>query len=151
MKKAALFLLGTAGLGALWYGEGRRFYCVGNAQCLTVWKTFGNTCYLVPGHYYGLLPPTDNYIATTNTGDFTAYFSPVLPATAVFKLSEPGRVINRTPNVFRWVAYETRAKTYDRLFFAKNATKANDLQPTTFLIEANLLEGYATGKDGKHL
>jgi hypothetical protein len=35
--------------------------------------------------------------------------------------------------------------------FANKATRANDLQPDAFLLEANLWKGYATGKQRQHL
>lgn len=70
MKKSIkmLFLILLFGL-PIWYGETRSFECSDKGKCVTVWKTYGNTCYVIPGKYYGLLAPSsgENYIKTVNT------------------------------------------------------------------------------------
>jgi hypothetical protein len=109
----------------------------------------------VPGHYYGLLPPTDNYILTTNQAYVTAYFSSALPATLVFKLEDrpwhAWHVVNRIPRVYRLLAYETNDQAFDSLFYIKNAKLHRDLQPNAFFIDVDIKEQYAIEKDGKHL
>lgn len=32
----------------------------------TIWCRYGNNCYIVPGKYYGVFPPSNNYIKTVN-------------------------------------------------------------------------------------
>jgi hypothetical protein len=33
---------------------------------LTIWQRIGNNCYIIPGKYYGIVPPSSNYIKTVN-------------------------------------------------------------------------------------
>lgn len=49
----------------------RSFYCLSNNKCVTVWKRLGNKCYVIPGKYYGILKPTDDYVKTANTNSIT--------------------------------------------------------------------------------
>jgi hypothetical protein len=54
----------------IWYGESRKFFCLNNSKCVTVWKTYNNVCYIVPGKYYGLIKPSSrSYIKTTNVNN----------------------------------------------------------------------------------
>lgn len=73
MKK---FLIGIAVvlLLSVLYTQKRDFYCIDNGKYITVWKTINNTCYIVLGHYYGLLKPSKNYIETTNTNALTILY-----------------------------------------------------------------------------
>ena len=53
---------------SVWFDQSRSFYCLSESKCVTLWKRLGNKCYIVPGKYYGIFKPSDNYIKTTNTG-----------------------------------------------------------------------------------
>lgn len=59
----------------LWFDQTRSFYCVGNNRCITVWKRVGGTCYIIPGKYYGILRPSQDYIKTTNDNAITILFA----------------------------------------------------------------------------
>jgi hypothetical protein len=49
------------------YGESRKFFYLEDGRCITVWKTYNNICYVLPGKYYGLIKPSvHNYIKTNN-------------------------------------------------------------------------------------
>lgn len=50
----------------LWMGQRRTFLCIGEGRCVTVWKTYGNKCYLIPGKYYGLIEPMRSHATTSN-------------------------------------------------------------------------------------
>ncbi|OUJ70292.1 hypothetical protein [Hymenobacter crusticola] len=65
-----LFLL----LAIVWFGESRSFYYVASGRCVTLWKTYGGTCYIIPGRYYGLWKPVDNYINAQNTALMVSVF-----------------------------------------------------------------------------
>jgi len=67
MKKKIVLSLFAILLTIVWIGESRSFFCIGDGMCVTVWKTYGGTCYVVPGKYYGLTKPVSrNHIRTTN-------------------------------------------------------------------------------------
>jgi hypothetical protein len=44
----------------------RSFYCLSEGKCVTVWKRYGDKCYIVLDKYNGIFKPTDNYIKTSN-------------------------------------------------------------------------------------
>ena len=69
MKKKLIILLTLIAILFIYYGEERNFYCLSEGKCVTVWKTYGNTCYIIPYKYYGLYKPSGNYMITTNTND----------------------------------------------------------------------------------
>jgi len=43
----------------------RSFYCISEDKCITLWKRNGY-CYIIPGKYYGIFSPKDNYVKTDN-------------------------------------------------------------------------------------
>jgi hypothetical protein len=47
--------------------QNRSFYCLSEGKCVTVWKRYGDKCYIILDKYNGIFKPTDNYIKTTNT------------------------------------------------------------------------------------
>lgn len=56
-------------LGALtiYIKQSRDFYYLSDNKYITVWKRIGGVCYVIPGKYYGITKPSDNFIETTNT------------------------------------------------------------------------------------
>jgi hypothetical protein len=36
------------------------------SKVITLWERFGNDCYIIPGRYFGILPPKKNYIKTVS-------------------------------------------------------------------------------------
>ena len=68
-----------------WYGESRSFYCLDNGKCITVWKTYNNVCYIIPGKYFGILKPSKNVIESSNNNNLTIYFTSELPDAFVYK------------------------------------------------------------------
>ena len=149
MKKVALLVTILAAL-LFWFGESRHFYCLNN-RCLTVWKTFNNICYIIPGKYYGLVKPSDNFIATTNTNNLTIYFTGQLPKTFFIKGDEKIKIYNTDKTRFVLLDYEGQSQTFDSILYNKNATKFNDLKENASLIEIFVKENYATDKSGKKL
>ena len=47
------------------------FYNNSHKVCFTVWKRWGGQCYIIPGAYYSLFTPTENYIKTWNGNGVT--------------------------------------------------------------------------------
>jgi hypothetical protein len=37
-----------------------------NSKHFTIWRRTGNKCYIIPGRYFGIFPPKENYIKTVN-------------------------------------------------------------------------------------
>lgn len=53
------------------FDQSRSIYCLAESKCVTVWKRLGNKCYIIPGKYYGIFKPSDNFVFTTNTNAIT--------------------------------------------------------------------------------
>jgi hypothetical protein len=62
--KVFITLVGIIGLLFVWNEQSRSFFKATNGEYVTMWKRWGGTCYLIPGKYYGITKPTDNYIET---------------------------------------------------------------------------------------
>jgi len=50
----------------VYWNQSRSFYCLSEERCVTVWKRIGGYCYIIPGKYYGIFEPKDNYVKTDN-------------------------------------------------------------------------------------
>ena len=68
-KKLYLLILLIAVLLTSYYYTGyRRFFISDRTgeKHITVWTSFNNRCYVIPGKYYSPFKPSDNYIETVN-------------------------------------------------------------------------------------
>ncbi|HEY8398213.1 MAG TPA: hypothetical protein VIK80_09745 [Flavihumibacter sp.] len=117
MKKVILFVVILIGVLLLWYGESRKFICLNNGTCITVWKTFGNTCYIIPGKYYGITSPSVDHIRTTNTTLIDLYFSKSLPNTVIYRSTDSAVVKNAHPEVLVFADYISDMNRYQDLLF----------------------------------
>jgi hypothetical protein len=88
MKKMILFFFIVILLLFGWYGESRKFFCLEDGKCITVWKTYNNVCYVIPGKYYGLWAPSNNFIKTSNLNELTIFFTDELPNTLIVQSRE---------------------------------------------------------------
>ena len=149
MKKRYLFLCFLVGL-AIWYGESRKFFCLGGGRCVTVWKTYNNVCYIIPGRYYGIVRPSDTYIQAANTTLLTIYFSPELPRAFVFQSWLPLKVIN-AHHEFEFYNYYEDTSRFLKMLYLPNAQKRGDMRPGAGLMDIDVHENYATNKDDKLL
>lgn len=72
MVKVSLKIIGSILLLIVvllvWFDQSRSYVGLSEDKYVTVWKRLGNKCYIIPGKYYGIFKPSDNYIKTTNTG-----------------------------------------------------------------------------------
>lgn len=144
---AVLFLL--LGLIAIWYGESRKFFCLKDGQCVTVWKTYGNTCYIVPGRYYGLIGPFKNFIKSTNTNAITFFLTEKMPNTWIFKSEQ--RLDTVSSETTSMLDYSSNAKKFDEILYKPNAERHNDVKNDVTIIEIDIRENYAIDKTGKKL
>jgi len=149
MKKSLFFTIVIFGVLILLYGEWRSIYCIGNNRCVTVWKTFGDVCYIIPGKYYGLMRPANTCLKSTNDNNITLYFSADLPNTIIYQSDQEVFVENenRAELLFRNY-YEDEGKT-KTLLYLPNATRQKDVKPNVDFISLGILDNYARGKDGR--
>jgi hypothetical protein len=150
MKKLFLYTIITLAVLSFWFGESRHFYCLDN-RCITVWKTFNDVCYIVPGKYYGLLKPSGSFIRTTNTNLLSIFFSKQMPKTLFVKNEYEIKIFKGEVDGWVFVDYNGSQPKYDSLFYKPNAKKFNDLKAEADFIELNVQENYAFNKNGKRL
>jgi hypothetical protein len=136
------------------FDQSRTFYCLSENQCVTVWKRLGNKCYIIPGKYYWIASPSDNYIETSNTQYLTLYFSDKLPKKIVVRnqgnsSGKDGYKIKSHANE-DWELLEY-SERYRLILYHTLARKFNDVQFTTNYMNLYIEESYCTDKSGRKL
>lgn len=151
MKKGLLFFIIVFLIAIIWFGESRSFYCLGNGNCVTIWKTYNNRSYIIPGRYYGLFRPSDQYIQSSNTNEIIIFFSEELPAAFVFHSSEDVKVYNGKKTQFTFYDYTTDTTRFNKIFYPPDALKFTDLKKDAGIMFVNIHENYAEDRSGKNL
>jgi len=158
--KLGKLLLKTGGIITLlfvvlliWLDQSRTFYGLSEDIWITVWKRLGNKCYVIPGKYYSVLNPSDNYIKTSNRQSLTLFYSNKLSKTVLIRNEgeSTGRiggykVINHQLNDYKILSY---CSEYDKVLYKPDAYYFRDVKGTTEYIKLNIHENYATDKRGK--
>lgn len=135
----------------IWQGEARKFYCLGTGQCVTVWKTYNNVCYVIPGKYDGLIKPADNYLQTTNRTLLTLYFAKELPRAVIVQCLDGVAINNRDSGAPAFYRYETDTGRFLKLLYPPDSKKRSEMKQGAGLMDIDIHEGYALDKDGKGL
>jgi hypothetical protein len=135
--------------------EYRDFYCLNATEQVTVWRWFKGKVYIIPGRYYGLLPPTSYYIESPEANDVTIFFADALPHTLVVRTDRATLHLNTpdtsTEKLFNIRPYSQATTYYERLFYQPHAVYANDLNPHVRYIAVHLYDIYATDNNGTRL
>ena len=150
MKKLLIFF-SVLLLIVIWNGESRKFYCLDNETCVTVWKTYNNACFIIPGKYYGIIKPSRNHIETTNTNLLTIYFSKELSQALIVQCEQGVNIKNENRNDFTFYRFETDTGKFINLLYLPEAKKRSDMKRGAGLIDIDIRENYAVDKDGKKL
>lgn len=145
MKKILIYIALPITVLVCWLGESRKFYCIDN-RCITVWKTYGGTCYVIPRKYYGLIAPHDNFIKTQNTGDITIFWSKELPNHIIFTSDRAYSAINHDTAKMIILPYETDKRKYDSIFYRRDAKRVNDLKEEAHYFDVNIFDNYLVAK-----
>lgn len=133
----------------VWLGESRKFFYLDNNKCITVWKTWNNVCYVIPEEYYGLWKPSNNYLKTNNTNEqLTIFFTTEMPDTIIFLSYEQVEVHDKNNSIF--MNYHSDSSRVSSILYKDNARLFNkDLKMNADMIDINVLENYALGKNGR--
>jgi hypothetical protein len=131
-----------------WYGQKRNFYCLDGDKCITVWKTYNNTCYIIPGKYYGVIKPQDNYILTTNLNDVTIYFVDKMSDSIFVRCEKDYTIYNVNKSKFNIIDYYKNTNRNESIIYSKNHTKFSDVNMNVNYINLFIQELYATDKNG---
>jgi hypothetical protein len=149
MKKILIFLM-VAILMFVCFVESRSFFCAAGEKCITVWKTYSK-CYIIPGKYYGLLKPSDNFIELSKTDVITVYFSDSIPNVMIYKSDRPVKVINMDKKKFMLINYSADFVKMNSLLYIKNAKKNSDVKAHVQMIDVILEDNYVVDKNGQKL
>lgn len=150
MKRVLLSFSALVVIILIWYGESRKFYCLDNGRCITVWKTYNNVCFIVPGKYYGIIKPSSNHIETSNINLVTIFYSTELPKTLIIRPGLGVEIINRDTNEVVLYNYETDTARFNKLLFTPDRN-GSELKRDVRLMNIDIHENYALDKDGKKL
>ncbi|MBL7760514.1 MAG: hypothetical protein JNK08_07445 [Sediminibacterium sp.] len=153
MKK--LIIIGIIiALLVVWIGEKRKFYHIGNNKYVTVWKTFGGVCYVVPDKYYGLVKPSDNFIETTNDNYLVLFFSQEVPNQIIYWKNRQDKLVkikNKSTDKIVFVDYMSNHDSLRNLLYKPNPKNVRDLKDNAYLLDINIEANTASDKEGKDL
>jgi hypothetical protein len=140
----------------LFHFEYRHFYSLNAKERVTVWRCYNGKSYIIPGRYYGLIPPTKNYIESPTKNDVTLYFSDGLPGTIIVKTYETGVTMHQSyskdKNSFmRFVDYNSNQNYYHQLLYKPNAGRVSDINLKSRFIFLNIYDIYARDNQGNRL
>ncbi|MRI64667.1 hypothetical protein EDM00_11815 [Ornithobacterium rhinotracheale] len=112
-------------------------------------------CYIIPGRYYCIFKPDDNYIQTNNKQYLTLYFSNNLPNKIIVRNQGNAsggkgeyKIINNRKEKLQFFAY---SDIYKAILYKPNAVKFIDVKPNTEYIDLVIDENYAIDKTGGKL
>jgi hypothetical protein len=69
MKKIIVSIAAVTIVAIIYYQIDYKRHFIGNkanTEFITIWQRVGNNCYIIPGKYYWMTAPKDNYIKTVN-------------------------------------------------------------------------------------
>jgi hypothetical protein len=140
---------------ALWLVriEYRDFYRLNATEQVTVWRWFRGKVYVIPGRYYGLLPPTSYYIESPEANDIRLFFSDALPNALIVETGRATLHLNN-PDASREKRYQIRPYNqayYERLFYQSSPLHPKALKPHVRFITIHLYDIYATDNNGTRL
>lgn len=146
--KIILIIFLVIGLGLVWFGESRKFYCLDNDRCVTVWKTYNNTCYIIPGKYYGILKPADNYIQTTNIDNVDIIWSTEKNVLVAGGASL--KIVNNDSTELKMNNYKSN-KSYNDILYLDFDGNYHRYKKNVNYISLSIKENYARVQGGKKL
>ncbi len=132
----------------VWFGEKRKFYPISNTTSITVWKTYNNISFIIPGKYYGIFPPEEGFIKTSNTNLITIYISKLLPNTFIYQVAEKieRNDIHETQTI-KFKDFDKDKIRYVTNFFKLSGCTMKDLKEGVSYIDLDIREDYARTRD----
>ncbi|MFM1775104.1 MAG: hypothetical protein RJA53_714 [Bacteroidota bacterium] len=116
MIKALFLILFSFIFMLIWFGESRSFFCLNNSRCITVWKTFNNVCYIIPGKYFGFIKPsTSSFIQTTNINNVDIIWNSNFD-TILVNTDDSNLIVHNFSKSVRIIKYSQNKSYNDSLF-----------------------------------
>ncbi len=132
----------------LWYDQSRSFFKATNGEYITMWKRWGGTCYLIPGKYYGVTKPKDNYIETKNTSSGDFIWNDKDSKYVLFSGGENCKIVNNDSTKVKIINYLEEKQKNDSVYIEKQG-HYNVYRKGLIRLGINILEGYASDGTGK--
>lgn len=103
----------------IWYDQSRSFFKATNGEYVTMWKRYGGICYLIPGKYYWITRPVQNYIETENkaSGDFI--WANKSSKYVLFSSGKNYKIVNNDSTKITLINYSDDEKQNDSLYTEK--------------------------------
>lgn len=133
----------------IWFDQSRTFYCLDNNKCITVWKRIGGSCFVIPGKYYGIIKPSDNYIITSNASDMDVVWEKD-PSHVIVSMDEGSKIVNNSRNEITITDYKAKKKYNDSLYMSFDGTYLRHRKGTDFII-LFIKENYAVDNYGNKM
>ena len=150
MKKRYLVLI-ILFLLLIWYGEKRKFYEVSTGNWITIWKTYGGRCFLIPGKYYGVWPPSNDVLEIKTGTDLTLFFSSELPQVVGYRTPKKVRVKNSNSSKIQFYHYEEDPTRFDSLFYFTADSPGKKVRNTTEMMVIYSADDVVIDKNGNKL
>lgn len=132
----------------LWYDQSRSFFKATNGEYITMWKRWGGTCYLIPGKYYGVTKPKDNYIETKNTSSGDFIWNDKDSKYILFSGDENCKIVNNDSTKVRIINYLEEKQKNDSVYIERQG-HYNVYKKSLIRLGIDILEGYASDGTGK--
>ena len=144
MKRIVFGIVVLASL-LIWFGESRKFFRTTNGRYVTLWKTYGNVSFIVPGKYSGLLPPPGNHLRTSNINSISIYFNREKSDTIYFNSLFDYSVENKRADEPFMVDLKTSTNQNARIFLER---VGNDDFESWSMLRFDIRENYAMDENG---
>lgn len=147
--KVLVVFIGIVGVLFVWYDQSRSFFKATNGEYITMWKRWGGTCYLIPGKYYGITKPNDDYIETKNKNEYVVFLWGNNKANDLLYFGNASdKIINADKAKFNIINYVDNKQKNDSLYTEKHGHYGRYKKGVIFL-SINILEGYAGNGTGE--
>jgi len=136
-----------------YYDQSRKYFCISEDKCVTVWKRVGGTCYIISGKYTGWFKPKDDYIKTCNLSDLDIVWIDQLPNSIIIQQQSYYQytIVNKNTNNLHIYRYENNPDKFHSLIYNVGVTKYNDIKAGVFRLSIDVRENYARTSDGRIL
>jgi hypothetical protein len=131
----------------VWYDQSRSFYCIDNNKCVTVWKRIGGDCYILPGKYFGIIKPSNQYVKTTTTAEVGIIWDRL---TILVDATKPSQIVPGEKNEIIIKDYNANKAHNDSIYTVFDGQYVNYKNSIDFII-IDVKEGYATDHHGNKL
>ena len=136
-------------LSLVFFNQNRSFVKLPNNKFITIWKTNGNVCYIIPGKYYSPFKPI-NYIKTNNTNDITLFITDKIPNKILLD-GENFEIINNSKKDISFDSYTNNIEKYKAIIYKDNAVKFSDVSDDVCLVNIDIGWMKITDKFGNDL